>query len=385
MRGRIIAPDKGPGARGRRTSWAAVIDLPPLRGKRRRRQVGGFSTKKSCQAAMAADLTQLGKGRDPFSDDVTFEAYASEWLVQRRSDGLRATTVHRYRELLDDPSVDLVRSMELRKIRPAHVRAVIEAMGRRGLSTATIVQARAVCGSLMKTALVDGISETNPVTAVKRPRTATTTEKHIPSPEEVKAILDAARDTEWEMPLLVAAATGARRSEVLAVRWSDLSLDSGELRIVRGVHWCRDAHGQRSLQFLDPKTQRSRRSIGLPDSVVVRLRQHRKAQLERRVAHGAAWADHDLVFERGDGAPLDPDAMTKAFKRFTTQAGCPRARLHSLRHAAATQMARGGVHPKAVSSALGHASVAFTLSVSTSDWDEGRKQTANAIGDALGL
>lgn len=56
------------GRKGRRTSWAYVIDLPPLRGKRRfARQVGGFSTKKSCQATRAADLTQLGKGRDPFS------------------------------------------------------------------------------------------------------------------------------------------------------------------------------------------------------------------------------------------------------------------------------------------------------------------------------
>ncbi len=163
--------------------------------------------------------------------------------------------------------------------------------------------------------LVDGIIETNPVTAVKRPRTATTTEKHIPSSDEVKAILDAAWDTEWEMPLLVAAATGARRSEVLALRWSDLALDTGELRVVRGVHWYRDADGQRSHQFLDPKTQRSRRTIGLPDSVVVRLRQHRKAQLERRFAHGAAWVDLDLVFENGNGSPLDPEGMTRAFKK----------------------------------------------------------------------
>ncbi|MDQ3784564.1 MAG: tyrosine-type recombinase/integrase [Actinomycetota bacterium] len=60
-------------------------------------------------------------------------------------------------------------------------------------------------------------------------------------------------------------------------------------------------------------------------------------------------------------------------------------RLHDLRHAVATQMARAGVHPKAVSSALGHSSVAFTLTTYTQDWNDGRKQAATAIGDALGL
>lgn len=344
-----------------------MIDLPPVRGKRHRTQAGGFKTKKACEQALAAALTQLGKGRNPFSDDITFEVYAAQWLAHRRSDGLRATTLHRYRDLLDDPAFDLVRSMEVRKIRPAHVRSVIEAMGRRGLSTATIAQARTVFGSLMKQCLVDAIIETNPVTAVRRPKTSTTTEKHIPSPDEVNAILDAAVGSEGKMPLLLAATTGARRSEVCALRWSDLDLDKGEVRICRGLHWCKGEDGNRTLTFLDPKTPRARRTIGLPMTVVARLKAHRKEQLERRFTHGAAWVDLDLVFDRGDGSAVDPERMTRALKRFASQAGCPKVRLHDLRHAAATQMAREGVHPKAVSSALGHSPVAFTLTTYTQD------------------
>lgn len=251
--------------------------------------------------------------------------------------------------------------------------------------TATIVQARAVCGSLMKTALVDGIIETNPVTAVKRPRTATTTEKYIPAPTRSRRFSMRPGTPSGRCRCWLRLRPG--RVEVKSLHCVGVILrltqtSFGSFVESTGIE---TQTAGRSYEFLDPKTQRSFRTIGLPDSVLVRLRGHRKAQLEYRFAHGTALVDLDLVFDNGDGSPLDPEGMTRAFKKLAAQAGCPKARLHDLRHAAATSMARGGVHPKAVSSALGHSSVAFTLGVYTSDWDEGGKQAANAIGDALGL
>lgn len=94
----------------------------------------------------------------------------------------------------------------------------------------------------------------------------------------------------------------------------------------------------------------------------------------------------DLVCERGDGRPLDPDAMTKAFKRLAARAGLdPRSSLHDLRHAFVTTLARRGVHPRIASGLAGHSDPGFTLRIYTDAWEEGAQEAATALGDALGL
>jgi integrase len=78
---------------------------------------------------------------------------------------------------------------------------------------------------------------------------------------------------------------------------------------------------------------------------------------------------------------LDPDSFSKAFKRFARQVGIPNARLHDIRHAAATTMMERGVHPAVVTKTLGHASEAFTMSVYGHVRDEMLDQAATALGD----
>ena len=188
-----------------------------------------------------------------------------------------------------------------------------------------------------------------------------------------------AEGTPWEMPMFLAAFTGARRGEVLAIDWDHLDLERGRVRIVRSLE---KLDGE--FRFKDPKTKRSRRDVALPRYAIDRLRSWKVAQSERRLAAGPAWHDHGLVCERGDGSPIDPDSFSKAFKRLAREAGVPKARLHDLRHAAATLMMERGVHPSVVSRSLGHASEAFTMAVYGHVRDEMLDQAAEAFGDAYG-
>ncbi len=361
-----------------------MIDLPAVAGKRQRRTVGGFHTRKECQRSLAAALVDLGRGRDPFPVDMSFADYATKWLDHKAADGLRPTTRRRYQGLLNDEALNELRRLQLRTIKPAHVRRVIDKAQQRGLAPRTVVQLRAVLGGVLKQAMRDGLIESNPVQAISRPK-VTRAKKVVPTPEQISAFVELSRGTDMEVPLLLAATTGARRSEVCAVRWSDLDLASSRMRITRGLQWTTDDNG-RHLGFTEVKSDRARRTVQLLPVVVERLRHHRKAQAAQRLALGAAWQDNDLVCERGDGSPIDPDALTKAFKRLAAQAGLdPRTRLHDLRHAVATQLARKGVHPHTVSAILGHSSTAFTMDVYTEEWDEGQHQAAVALAEVLNL
>ncbi len=100
---------------------------------------------------------------------------------------------------------------------------------------------------------------------------------------------------------------------------------------------------------------------------------------------GSAWADCDLVCERGDGHPLHPDSFTKAFKRLAKSAHLPAGtRLHDVRHGVATALLEQGVHPGIASAVLGHASPAFTLSVYSHVLDGMTDRAASALDAALG-
>ena len=135
---------------------------------------------------------------------------------------------------------------------------------------------------------------------------------------------------------------------------------------------------------MEPKTDRAGREVALPVAAVAGLRRFRQEQATRRLALGPGWAALDLVCERGDGRPLDPDAFTHAFKRLATRVGLdPQMRLHDTRHGVATTLLGKGVHPAIASAVLGHASPAFTMSCYQHVLDGMTATAATALGEAL--
>jgi integrase len=206
----------------------------------------------------------------------------------------------------------------------------------------------------------------------------------IPDANTVGRIM-AEVEPEYRLPLTIAAMTGLRRSEVAALRWSGVELDGDypKLRVDGGMH--RRPEG---LTRTQTKSARSNRDVPLPTSLVGLLRTHRREQTERRLALGAAWQDHDLVIERGDGGAFDPNLLTKAFHRACQRVGVEGVRLHDLRHAWATMQVAAGVDVTTISRALGHSTVSFTLDVYTHPDDAAASKLAvqaeAAYGGSLG-
>jgi len=152
---------------------------------------------------------------------------------------------------------------------------------------------------------------------------------------------------------ILAVATGFRPGEMLALRWSDVDLEAGTLRINRALS---------DGEFSTPKTPRSRRKIELSGTARTALRTHRKRQLEERMKKAGLWKDHGLVFPSTVGTPLSHRNVVRSFKALLKRAGLPvGTRLYDLRHTCATLLLNGNVHPKYVQELLGHASIAQTL------------------------
>jgi integrase len=175
----------------------------------------------------------------------------------------------------------------------------------------------------------------------------------------VARLLTAAMDQDPELGLFLrlAVVLGARRSELVALKWRDVDLDAGEVLIASGV--VRVA-GQ-PLIDKDTKTYAKRR-VAVGAETVELLKAHRVREAAAALAAGATLPPEAYVFARSvDGrAAISPDGVSHHFQVLAAQLGV-RARLHDLRHFMVTQLVAGGVDWRTVSGRAGHADGHMTL------------------------
>lgn len=221
----------------KRRTWEFIVDVGPhpLTGRRRQKSKCGFATKREAESALHEYIRYVEAGGDPCTERIELAAYLGRWLECQRVRGTRARTLEAYEGYIRREIVPLIGRIELADLRPRHVRAVLLKMQERGLSAATIAQVRSVLGSALRQAVAEGLITANPVAAVKCPRMQRK-EPHWPTSAQLGALLRASQGTVWEVPILLATVTGARRSEILGLSWSDVDLGEGMICIRRGVH-----------------------------------------------------------------------------------------------------------------------------------------------------
>ena len=179
---------------------------------------------------------------------------------------------------------------------------------------------------------------------------------------------------------LLAATTGMRRGELLALRWRDVDLEAEPARLQ--VRRSLVQYGK-MIEEKEPKTPRSRRTIAIDPVAVTTLRRQRVAQAEERLRAGGAYEDHGLVFSNELGQHLTPSTVSAAFRRRVKAAGLPVLTLHGLRHTFATLGLEAGVDTLYVSELLGHSSPAITMQVYQHTRDERLTAAARQVSDAI--
>jgi integrase len=175
--------------------------------------------------------------------------------------------------------------------------------------------------------------------------------------EQLRTFLSSVRGDRLYAAWMVAALTGMRRGEVLGLKWSDLDLDHGRLKIDRALILVDYVPA-----ISETKTDKGRRTVALDSATVAALQEHDARQAVEAAMAGDAWEnDEGYVFTDELGRVIHPQAFTDRFKRYAKRAKLPAIRLHELRHSHATLALESGVAPKVVSDRLGHASTAFTM------------------------
>lgn len=317
----------------------------------------------------------------------TVGQYLQRWLVSvRKNVGQR--TFETYREIVEKHLIKSLGDILLVDLKPGdiddyYIRALEEGRldGKGGLSACSVAHHhRLLHGALEQARRWDLISG-NPSDDVRAP-TPGHKEMAVLSEEQLARLFKVARESRIYIAILLAATTGARRGEILALRWGDLDLESGTAVAVirRSLQLTKSG-----ISFKEPKTRGSSRTITLPLLTITALREHRKEQTREKLLLGPEYIDGGLVCALRDGLPINPCRLSKTFLEIVRKSGVSRVRFHDLRHTHATLLLQQGVNPKVVSERLGHASVSVTLDAYSHVLPCMQADAARKINTALAL
>jgi integrase len=233
-------------------------------------------------------------------------------------------------------------------------------------------------------AVKNGHLRSSPAAGVERtaPTRRASKLKHW-TPSQVGQFIESTTSDRSRAMWLLALNTGVRRGEMAALRWSDLDVEQGILRVHRNLVTVGYVVVEGTV-----KTEESDREIELDGAVMAELAAHRSRQAAERLKWGPGWQGdrHDpRMFTREDGADFHPAAISHLLKVATVRAGLPRIGVHGLRHTSAVLAMRAGVPPKVVQHRLGHASIAITMDTYSHVIEGMQREASSAISAVMGL
>jgi integrase len=327
--------------------WVAAVSLD----HGRRKALYG-KTRQEVAHKLAVALKARQDGLPLAGDRQTVGQYLTTWLESVQP-SLRPRTHERYQQYVTLHALPEIGRQPLSKLAPQHLQRLYANRQEAGLSAMSIRHLHAVLHRALGQAARWGLVARNVADLVTPPR-AERHEMQTLSPEQARAFLEAAQGDRFHALYVLAASTGMRQGELLALRWQDVDLDRDTVQV-------RGSLEQGTRVIAETKTGGSRRQVALTRAGVEALRRHRRAQTEERL-RAVYWEDRGLVFCTDIGTPVDVgNLVRRSFKPLLKRASLPPIRFHDLRHTAATLLLGRGVHPKMVADLLGHTRISTTL------------------------
>ena len=341
--------------------YAVSVDLPRgPNGKRRRRPLGTYLTRKEAQKVEREALLQRDRGIGLNPERVSVKELVERYVDDREAKGRAIRTTSRYRDILRSYIDPKIGSLPISKLAAVHVSDMLN-WWRRSLSPKSVSHIRSLLHGALDWGVKHDLVNRNVVDMVD-----TITVPHVPasalSEAEAQILIRTCDPLRFGAFLRFALATGARRGEICALRWTDISMERNSVTIERAAVEATDAFGKR-VQLIEKTTKSGKaRVMPLNHLALGALRQQYTNQLEDKMKNRKIYEDSGHVFQSEVGGPITPYSATDAFRKLCAKVGI-KASLHTLRHTFATWLLRDGVDVKTVSAVLGHANASVTLNV----------------------
>lgn len=306
-------------------------------------------TRRQARKLAEEHLRPLNLGRLVPQSTVTLQQFVETHFVPNVFPVLKPSSRERYRRTLDNHILPALGSRRLSDIGTLDLQRFILQKSQAGLSWACVDHYRHLLSKIFSMAKKWGyFTGENPARGIELPEKKAVREKHVLPPQQISRLLSILAEPARTMAL-VAVLTGLRVGEILALRWQDLDLVAGQLRVEQACY--RGRMGS-------PKTPNSRRVLPLPGALVEALKGYRAGKLSGTPA--------DLLFQTKSGRPFGgSNLLERHLKPAGREIGVPWLNWHTLRRTHATYFQLAGGSIKDAQAQLGHSNLSTTLEIYT--------------------
>jgi integrase len=360
---------------GKKVGYRGAYTVYTAKGPKRRYVTG--KTREEVRRKLAKAMADREDGLVFDAGALTVGEYLDRWLKDVK-DTVRQSTHERYGYAIEPHIKPAIGRIKLKDLKSAQVRWFYRDRLDYGLAPATVQKLHVVLHKALEAAVADGLIPRNAAAGLKLPRIIR--EEIDPlNRDEARRLLKAARGDRLEALYVLALNTGMRQGELLALKWADVGLERGVLRVRRTL-----SRTDKTYALEEPKTKKSRRTIRLTAGAVEALKAHLSRQLDEMEGMGSLYQSGELVFATTTGTIIDPSNLrNRSFKPLLERAGLRPIRFHDLRHTCATLLLSRNVNPKIVSEMLGHANIAITLDTYSHVLPDMQQKATQAIEEAL--
>ena len=372
-----IRVHRGRGADGKQLKpYTATFEVQPTWTEK--------SARKKAEAFAATFEKEIKEGR--ISDNrQKFAAYCDYVIDLKEKRGVKHSTITRYKELTGRiyPAIG---HMKLTAIRADVLNDLYTALSADGLnkrtggklSNKTILEHHRLISTVLEQAVKEGLVPFNVAERAELPK-ATRKEVNYFQPEQVAAIREAleVEPIKWKTLTHLLLITGARRGEILGLKWDKVDFDGNRIYICNNILYSSDV----GIYEDTPKTEMSKRFISLPAETMQLLRQYRAWQNEERLRLGEYYQYQGFVFSQDNGKPMHPDSVTDWLSKFSKRHDLPHINPHAFRHTMASMLYFNGVDSVSISKRLGHAQVSTTANIYAHVVEEADKKNADILAD----
>ncbi len=340
--------------------------------------------RREAQVALGRLLAEIEDGQHAVRAGTVGEL-CERWYSHAAPD-LSPTVAAEYRRLLDKRILPRWSDTPLRRLRTTGLDQWYSELRRSGgpggkpLAPNTVIRAHAVLRRALAQGVKWGWLTVNPAANASPPHSR---KQHLelPDPAEVARLIAAAAKVNPSLPTYfrLAAATGARRAELCALRWKHVDLDKRRVTIARSIV---EVGGE--LIEKDTKTHQVRK-VTVDEETAALLVAHCDACADLATKCGRSIGRNSFLFSHqvGFSKPWRPNYATLAFGRLRDELGLDGVKLHHLRHFSATQLLSAGIDIRTVSGRLGHANASTTLDFYAQFLQAADERAAEALGGLL--
>jgi integrase len=250
--------------------------------------------------------------------------------------------------------------------------------GKGGLAPKSVMYIHRILHEALEHAVKKQLISSNPAKRITNAPKVRKYKGQIYTPEEIRSLLKIIKDTDWEVPISLAAICGMRRGEILGLKIKEIDLNTGTINISQQL-----IATNSGPIFESPKSEDSIRVINVPTEVLNMINRHIIRQEQTKLLLGTEYTDNGLLICKADGKLIDPRQFSKVFAKFLSTNGFKHIRFHDLRHSCATLMLNSGVPLKVASQILGHSTIGITADLYTHVIDDMKKDAATKVGSEI--